>query len=485
MEFIAPIPFQEAIDKLGEQSVVGSTFSSSEWADVPVELRDNAFFSSRVESARVLQRAKDSLGDFLTASRTTLDDGQTVLTTGSRAAFVSQIQDFLAGEGVVRSKGGLTDITSERRLGLIFDVKSRQAQDFGYWKQGMDPSVLNEFPAQRFIRIRDVKTEREAHIPFQDQVYLKTDPIWSRVINKDFGVPWGPWGWGCGHDVEDVDRDESDKLHLTRPGQVLTAHPRSLNNNLQASIRNLDPELVEKLKKEFGDRVTIDGDMMRWGTAVPTPIPMPAPAVSRSNPVSDALTVRVASTLKTEVQAALKAIDEVHDDGTLPTIPVVATRQQCLGLMRYNRSVDGSAAQDIGVRADGNWPALTTAHEVGHLLDLEAIGTKGSFATVVGNSDMRRVLEVARSTGAIQNLQARLATSQSLELQRQYRYFLKPEEIWARAYAQFIAERSTSPLMKKQLAAAVATHRDRQWTTEDFAPIADAIEAMFKKFNWM
>ncbi len=43
MEFIAPLPFNEAIEKLGDQSVVGSTFTSSEWGDLPVELRDNAF----------------------------------------------------------------------------------------------------------------------------------------------------------------------------------------------------------------------------------------------------------------------------------------------------------------------------------------------------------------------------------------------------------------------------------------------------------
>lgn len=61
MEFIAPIPFAEAIQKLGDQPVIGSTFSASEWGDLPVELRDNAFFSSRIESARVLQRAKDLL----------------------------------------------------------------------------------------------------------------------------------------------------------------------------------------------------------------------------------------------------------------------------------------------------------------------------------------------------------------------------------------------------------------------------------------
>ncbi len=269
MEFIAPIPFAEAVKKLGSQSVVGSTFSSSEWRDVPLELRDNAFFSSRIESAQFLQRAQDALGDFIAGNRQTLDDGQTMLATGSRAAFVSQMQDFLTRNGVQRTTGGLTDITSEARLGLIFDVKTQQAQDFGYWLQGMNPALLDEFPAMRFIRVMDVQEPRLAHAPHEDQVYLKTDPIWWLVINKDFGVPWGPWGWGCGHDVEDVDRDEAESLHLLRPGQKVSVPAgmkkfMSLNRNLQASTKNLAPELVDKLKKEFGERVVIEGERIRW-----------------------------------------------------------------------------------------------------------------------------------------------------------------------------------------------------------------------------
>ena len=194
MEFIAPIPFAEAIQKLGDQSVVGSTFTSSEWSDLPVELRENAFFSSRIESAQALQRMQDALNDFIAGNKKLAENGEPMLATGSRAAFIDQMKKMLEREGVVRTTGDLHDITSEKRLGLIFDVKTRQAQDFGYWKQGMDPDVLNEFPAMRFIRVRSVKQEREAHIPYEDQVYLKTDPIWWLVINKDFGVPWGPWG---------------------------------------------------------------------------------------------------------------------------------------------------------------------------------------------------------------------------------------------------------------------------------------------------
>ena len=262
--FVSPHQFQEAVEKLGSQFPIASSLSSSEWADVPVALRDNAFFSSRVQSARVLQAAKDALGDFLAGNRIQLPDGQTMLATGSRAAFISQMQDFMETQGIKRTSGGLQDITSAQRLGLIFDIKTRQAQDFGYWKQGMNPAVLSEFPAQRFIRVRDVKTERIGHIPFENQVYLKTDPTWWLEINRDFGVPWGPFGWGCGHDVEDVDRDEAEHLGLLKPGQRLQPLQRSINNNLQAGIARMDPDLVEKLKQVFGRQAVIEGDTMRW-----------------------------------------------------------------------------------------------------------------------------------------------------------------------------------------------------------------------------
>lgn len=263
MQLIRPIPFQEAIEKLGTRSPIGSQFLSAEWADVPVELRERAFFSSRIESARFLQRARDVIAAFLQSSRETLPDGQTALKVGSRADFVKQMQDFLAREGVERSSGDVRDITSERRLGLIFNVQTQAAQDFGYRKQGMDPDVLNEFPAQRFIRVRDVHEPRLNHAQYENQVYLKTDPIWVR-INADFGVPWGPWGWGCGHDVEDVDRDEAERLGLLKPGDVLTPPEESFNTNLGASEKTMEPDLIEKLLAEFGARVQIEGDWMKW-----------------------------------------------------------------------------------------------------------------------------------------------------------------------------------------------------------------------------
>lgn len=277
MQFVKPIPFKEAIAKLGSKSPVTSQMNSAEWRDVPVALRERAFFSATVESARVLQRGRQGLLDFISNARETLDTGETALKTGSRADFVQQMQDFLKAEGIQRSKGGLTDITSERRLGLIFDVQTRQAHDYGYWKQGQDPAILDEFPAARFIRVITVKEPRTDHARFENEVRLKSDLNFWTSLNKDFGVPWGPWGFGCGHDVEDVDRTEAERLGLIQPGDVVKPVEQDFNDRLEAGTKGLDPDLVAKLKTELGDQIEEVDGALRWTGRIPQPGPEPRP----------------------------------------------------------------------------------------------------------------------------------------------------------------------------------------------------------------
>lgn len=484
MQFVTPIPFDEALDKIGLASPIGSTFTSSEWSDVPVELRNQAFFSSRVESARVLQRAQDSITDFLANNREVLPDGQVALKTGSRADFVDQMQEFLAANGIERGEGGLTDITSEARLGLVFNIQTQAAQDYGYWKQGMDTDILDEFPAQRFIRVIDVKEPRQSHEQYQDQVYLKTDPIWARVINADFGVPWGPWGWGCGHDVEDVDRAEAEALGLLRPGEKVKPDKRALTDNLQASTKGLDPDLLDKLKGEFGKKLIIDGDTMRWNSeAVQEAIDAEQPPV-RQSPVSDAIDLKVYGQLRNQVSAALTAIDQVHDDGDLPELPLTDSKKSSFGYFQPKATADGIAAERIAVRSSGPWPALTAVHEAGHLLDLEAIGNKGEFATLSGDADMKRVLAAAEKTEALKIIRSRLSLA-SNSAKVDALYLLKPEEIWARVYAQFITEKSGAPMLVRDLAKMRETMPWRGWSAEDFAPVAAQVEKMFQNLGWL
>jgi len=272
MLFTKPTSFTEAIDKLTAKQIVTAGLDTEAWRKVPVGLRDRAFFSSRIESARFLQRGRGALGDFLQGAteEVTLADGSvtTALKVGSRADFVKQMQDFAIGEGMgpldVEDMGGLKDITSERRLGLIYDVQTRSAQDYGYWQQGQDENVVDAFPAQRFIRERPVKEPRDFHTREEGVVRLKSDLAFWKGLNQDFGVPWGPWGWGCGHDVEDVDRDEAESLGLIEPGESARPVEQEFNEQLKASTEGLDPDVVDQLKSSFGDQVEIQDGTARW-----------------------------------------------------------------------------------------------------------------------------------------------------------------------------------------------------------------------------
>lgn len=512
MQLVKPLPFAEAVDKLGSRSLIGSQLSSSEWRDVPVALRERAFFSSQVESARVLQRARDGINDFLKSNVQTLDNGQVALATGSRADFVKGMQDFLKGEGIERSDGGLKDLAGEKRLGLIFNTQTRQANDFGTWKQGQDPDLLNEFPAQRFIRVEEVEEPRNSHTEFEDQVYLKTDPIWV-TINDDFGVPWGPWGWGCGHDVEDVDRTEAEALGLIAPGQELQPIERDFNEGLQASTRGLDPDLLAKLQTEFGDKITIEGESIKWRSEVQSPKPKvvppapqpsvaPAPAVvapqpapapaatpapsAPAAPVSKAMNVKVRGTLKHNVQLALKAIDKVHDDGVLPPVPIVAAPGKSGYLGRMKSYIVGGKYNTVQleVKNAGSWPALTTVHEAGHFIDVHGMAGGKGFATESAHA-ISKVIKAAQESEAVKGLQQLRENATTAKEREYWRYFLTPREIWARAYAQFVAEESGDPQLGKDLDKARQSQEHRQWKTKDFAPIAAEIRKQFKQLGWI
>lgn len=271
MQFVKPMPFTEAVEKLGDKTPIGSALKSSQWREVPVALRERAMFSATIENARFLQRAKDTLGDFLTGAREQLPFGEVALKAGSRADFVKQMQDFAIAEGMgpldPKEAGTLKDIRSQRRLELIFDTQIRQAQDYGNWKQGMDPDLLDQWPAQRFIRVVDVVKPRPLHQQNEGVVRLKTDLDFWIGMNVDFHLPYGPWGYNSGMDVEDVSRDEAEQLGLIKPSQKVRPADRELNDRLQASIRGLDPELLDTMGQAFGDdQVEIDEDQgaIRW-----------------------------------------------------------------------------------------------------------------------------------------------------------------------------------------------------------------------------
>ena len=262
MEFDTPIPFEEALEKLRARDIMPTPMSSAELRKLHVMIREDSFFSSKVESARVLQAMKDYSEDFLAGVR--LPDGS--LKAQGRAEFVANMRELAIREGLGKvdtetgridpeiRESDLTDIRSLARPQLALDTVTESAQEYGYFTQGQDPAILHVFPAQRFIRVRPVENPRPYHAANEGVIRRKDDlPFWVSM-NRDFGVPWGPWGFNSGMGVEDVDRDEAIAAGVIKERDEVTplATQREATS---AGVRDLSTAILAALTRATGGTV--------------------------------------------------------------------------------------------------------------------------------------------------------------------------------------------------------------------------------------
>lgn len=263
-----PLPFQDALEYLVQKEQLPAEWDAAEWAAQEADFRNRAFFISKVEHARFIDRAQGLLFDYMAKVRdevtTPAGERTTALRVAGREHFVKLMRDFMIAEGMARpgefkdvNQKDVEDIRSLARLRLIFDTNVRQAYGYGQWKQGMTPAVLKAYPAARLIRDMGVKVPRPRHEAHLGDVMLKTDPRWAEYHNAKeiggFGVPWGPYGFNSGVTQEDVPKDEWKKLDPSARAEPVRADapPMGINDGLSASLRNMDPELKRKLIAEL------------------------------------------------------------------------------------------------------------------------------------------------------------------------------------------------------------------------------------------
>lgn len=195
------------------------------------------------------------------------------------------------------------------------------------------------------------------------------------------------------------------------------------------------------------------------------------------------------------IDYALKAIDSVHGDGKLPRIPVRPMRST--GGVQGTYASYGPASLYIEVNELGTHKELTAIHELGHFIDHQGI-TPGTFTSLKGRemADVLKAIDGSRAvaelriverTGITKVQEADGTEVEHLVPQKHFRYLLKREELWARAYAQYIATKTGDRVLLNQLdllRAKDSLDRARQWDEDDFRPIMGAIDAMMEALGW-
>lgn len=273
-----PVKFDEALKRLKSLKPLHIALSSAQWAAVPEQIRESAFFTANVESANVLSRLQGLLKQALSKKLADTPRGK-ALAVSSKQAFVDIMQPWMIRngfaddlpKGVPRGKRGAIaenqDLGSLRRLSLIFDTQQRKAWGFGSMKLSTDDRIVNAFPAWRFVRGGSVKEPRPDHKKHENAVRLKSDKkFWIARNNPKFGgfgVPYGPWGFNSQMDVVEVSRSEAVRLGLLAHNQKLKVKGPRFNESTRASIRSMDPEMVNKLKQSLGDKIDVVDDEIR------------------------------------------------------------------------------------------------------------------------------------------------------------------------------------------------------------------------------
>lgn len=214
------------------------------------------------------------------------------------------------------------------------------------------------------------------------------------------------------------------------------------------------------------------------------------------NPVSNALTYNGSATGKEEyinlMKNVMDEIDRIHDDGKLINIPLTN---------RYNKRSWGhfmtarrrgpygpigqAIPKEININPSGHHKNLTLAHELGHYIDYFGLGENPGYSAT-SKTLMSAWKKAVYNSKAYINLKQELTQRQAAYLPTSHhRYLLKHDELWARSYAQYIAEKSGNKNLLKDLQIVQNESIKSQWESDDFKEIMKAIDDIFKEMGWL
>lgn len=243
-----------------------------------------------------LAAQKKQIGALIDRARQTNARGETMWQT-DRARFGAEMRQ-LGGALVIAHPDGpreggvkendITDPLSIARLKLVVNTQLELAYGYGQYVAAMDEDVLQEWPAWELVRISPRRMPRDWPRRWQEaggklqadgrMIALKTDEVWLKLSR--FKRPHPPFDFNSGMGVEEVDRDAAGSPGLMKvqtAEQIKAGRGRfslapesrrpglkAFQEGLEASVRDLDADMRERLRNFFGGQVEVDEATARW-----------------------------------------------------------------------------------------------------------------------------------------------------------------------------------------------------------------------------
>ena len=525
--------YLDGLRYLARRKVFPGPFNSQDWASVAPAIRQRAFFSSTINSARVLHRMRSMLLDWQSGAVETIltpsGATETAFKESGLAKFREKASELLISEGLATpadfKNESIRNVVSASRLKLIFNTNTAQAQDFAiYQSRVADPVRINRFPAAEFVRTPGARVPRTLHVANEGAVRRYDDfAFWLAQNSTDiggFGVPWGPWGFNSFMTTFPVSRARAEKLGLVKPGEKVmppdltqfgVTLPARLNKGVTADVDDITPEIKQQAINTITSRlgpqaVRPDGKLtlealqaLRGGGALPpaaAPVPVPVPVVAPPKQIGSDVSSKITTSgklragLEEQFNKVLRIIDSIHGDGPLQNIELLdefSTRTTRNGAYSpYGKYIEINKSKTV---------VDTMTHEIGHWLDHHGFWSGDPDRVIAdaiydnkwgsGSPEFEGFIKAAKSSRKIQEIKADRRLKPSSR-----KYFIQNDEMFARAYFQYIAvESNESELMAalrgRQTAGVRGLKYPDQWDDDDFEPIRQEITKILKARKWL
>jgi len=173
-------------------------------------------------------------------------------------------------------------------------------------------------------------------------------------------------------------------------------------------------------------------------------------------------------------QHALQAVGSVH---TVTGIPMVALQkpsayekdQNITGKLKIQKN--NNQAKYIAIDPDATGAQTTMVHEYGHLIEhtvLKKYETDPILKAIAGTQTYKELVQ--KSTGTANDY---------------FSYLSQRHEAFARAYAQYVAIKSGDQTLLSQLYLQQQSSLGTAWKNDEFEPIMDEFDALFKAKGWI
>ena len=330
---------------------------------------------------------------------------------------------------------------------------------------------------------------------------LATDPIWTAI--SEFGTPWPPFRWGSGVGTRNVRRRVAEAFVLIDAKTKLKPLDTPFNSEVKASLKGLPLKSRQKIADAFIGDVEIDGDDIRLlppekydasrkgrrllQKLIPPKLEMfieqPVPAGNAK--LADKLVIPLkeaafAPFVAREIRKAITTASSVHDVrgmmAAMDPIEIFIRRN----LDNYGGEFIKGNPPFIVINPDAHHIPMAVWHELAHALDHLSLQGKGKrgYASQ-GQRSLLKVMAAIRDSRAVASLADRAKKDGDI-------YWIKDQEMFARAYAQFIALETKDASAKKHLQKILngdyddqEIWKETQWDEDAFQPIYEAMRELF------